>query len=328
MASASPGTRPAAISRSTVADTWSCVSVRPSSRVTTPGRGSAAASPAARAGAPPQPTAPRGDSRASSTRRGVITDEGKGASSAERVAATGGSGGRPVPLRTAVGPSLRVEPVARLDEEDVVRVQLYQVARVAAELEARGAVEGLVAPLRPDEEDRGAGAVLPPHHRVRAELLEVEAARVAAGRVGPVARLVLAGPRLVELTPVVVVARGHERLRVHLQRQVGRRREVEARRQARRGLAQPREGVVRGARVVQPLVVVDQVLVVDAERAGEAARRAELYARLDPPAVRVAGVAAVEAAEHEGRQAPPVVPLEAEERVAARREALRGPAAR
>ncbi len=48
--------------------------------------------------------------------------------------------------------ALQAEPVRRLDQKRVIRMQLEQIAVVAIRAEARGAGLELITPLRPDEE--------------------------------------------------------------------------------------------------------------------------------------------------------------------------------
>src|SRR5690606_558009 len=79
---------------------------------------------------------------------------------------------------------LRIQPVADLDHQYVVRAEVDEAAGVAAEVEAADAARGigaeglelLVAALLPDEEEGGAGAVLPAQHRVAAQRVDVEVA--------------------------------------------------------------------------------------------------------------------------------------------------------
>src|SRR4029079_5430958 len=77
----------------------------------------------------------------------------------------------------------------------------------------------LVTTLRPDDEQRRSGAILPARDDAGVEALLVE---VGVGRrtgVGAEARVVRARTRRGELAHVGEVARGDERLRVELQRQ-------------------------------------------------------------------------------------------------------------
>src|SRR5690606_7261303 len=120
------------------------------------------------------------------------------------------------------------DQVAQLDEEHVVRVDPEHVAELsdgagleggggetgAVGVEEEGLLDAAVARLRPDDEERRAGAVLPAQHGVGVERLEGE---VAAAGVGiEVAEVVGAGE---ELEAVVVPARGGE-LAVELEREV------------------------------------------------------------------------------------------------------------
>src|SRR6267143_3663035 len=74
------------------------------------------------------------------------------------------------------------EPVGSLDRDDVLRTAFEQRPEVAGEIEIAERV--LLAPaLLPDEEDRGAGPVLPTEHGVAQERAEVEV-RVADGEPG------------------------------------------------------------------------------------------------------------------------------------------------
>src|SRR5687767_1889721 len=68
-----------------------------------------------------------------------------------------------------------IEPVRRLDQERVVRVQCEQILEVPRSVERRGLVDVAEPALLPHEEDRRARAILPPHDRVRVQLLVVEA---------------------------------------------------------------------------------------------------------------------------------------------------------
>src|SRR4051812_49236603 len=84
-------------------------------------------------------------------------------------------------LRSSCEP-LAIDPVRHLHQEAVVRRQIEQVAKVAAE--AAGPLDSLgsLPALTPYQEERRARTVLPTEHDVRAELLEVESADVV--RVG------------------------------------------------------------------------------------------------------------------------------------------------
>src|SRR5687768_13437615 len=152
------------------------------------------------------------------------------------------------PLPTA---ALRIQPIAPLHEERVVRVIPERRGVVAAEVVAvvvaGVAPREVVAPaLLPYDEQGAAGAVLVAHHRVRAELAVVEAVEDAVrGAVLLEAARVVARARLVQLAMVGIRAAGHVRLAVELERQIGRRSEVDPRADADRRLVEAREGVVR-----------------------------------------------------------------------------------
>jgi hypothetical protein len=123
------------------------------------------------------------------------------------------------------------------------------VLEVAAEAEVVCLRVRRIPPLSPNQEHRRAGSVLPAQYRVRLELTEAESARIAPSRV----RLESAGvhrrPRILQLTPVGVVAIGCKWLRVHLKRQRRRRRKVEPCRHAARRLIEA--GDLTGVRVLR-----------------------------------------------------------------------------
>ena len=68
---------------------------------------------------------------------------------------------------------------------------LEQIAEVVREIEVARLAAGKLPALRPDEEDRRARPVLPPHDGVRSDLLEVESTRIGAGTI----RLEPSGPK-------------------------------------------------------------------------------------------------------------------------------------
>src|SRR5688572_19228274 len=80
--------------------------------------------------------------------------------------------------RYAAIPELPVNPIRCLYQENVLGGCPEEVAQVPAEVVASQRVGGPLAALGPDQEERRAGPVFPPHHQVRAELLEIEAPRV------------------------------------------------------------------------------------------------------------------------------------------------------
>src|SRR5690242_17456179 len=83
----------------------------------------------------------------------------------------------------AVNPRvLPIEPVRHLDQEGVERVRVEQIAQVAAEGARALRPNHVLAALRPYQEDRRAGLVLPAQHRVGVELLEVEPAGMVGDR--------------------------------------------------------------------------------------------------------------------------------------------------
>src|SRR5688572_22293019 len=96
----------------------------------------------------------------------------------------------------------QAHPPARLHQEGIRRVRPEQVFHVAPQLERATVDALLLAALRPDEEERRARAILPPHDRVRPELLRVEPPRVLLEGERTVAVVVVVGARIGELTPV------------------------------------------------------------------------------------------------------------------------------
>ncbi len=80
-----------------------------------------------------------------------------------------------VALRTGDAPEpirLSIQPVGHLDEERVVGVQPEQVAIITGPRAAWPLVCRILPFMSPDREERGSGAILPAHDRVRPELLE------------------------------------------------------------------------------------------------------------------------------------------------------------
>src|SRR5687767_11885398 len=97
-----------------------------------------------------------------------------------------------------ISQELGIKPVARLDKERVVRVRLEQIPEIPSEAEITRPAIRERSPLLPHEEQRRPRPVLPPHNRVRPELLHVEPARISACRVRPVAIGVALGARIRE----------------------------------------------------------------------------------------------------------------------------------
>src|SRR5207249_9047045 len=70
--------------------------------------------------------------------------------------------------------ALPVDPVGCLHEERVLGMQVEEVTEVAAHRPWPFGAVALLPPLRPDEEQSGAGSVLPAQHGGRVERLLVE----------------------------------------------------------------------------------------------------------------------------------------------------------
>src|SRR5205823_13304046 len=103
----------------------------------------------------------------------------------------------------------------------------------------------LGARLGPHEEERRPRTVLPAQYGARVELFLVESLQRRGARVWTKARVVRRGAGVGQLARVEVLPRRHERLRVQLQRKVGRHRVVETSREAEQVLVEVREDVVR-----------------------------------------------------------------------------------
>src|SRR2546426_4939059 len=170
--------------------------------------------------------------------------------------------------RAVEGRGLKAQPVVELHQEDVGRgIEQHLVTEIMSEVE-RG-VEKIDEPrLAPDEEQRGAGPVLPAQHRVRAEraeaavgVRELEAVGrrdrgrrvhgvhgrsrvVGDGRgVVPSIQVEAEGTRRLELLEVLVAPREGEWLRVQLEAERWREGEVQAGRQVELALAELPEDV-------------------------------------------------------------------------------------
>src|SRR2546428_2770778 len=104
-----------------------------------------------------------------------------------------------------------LQPVGHLEQERVVRVGVEQVTEVAGERLRALRRRGVLPPLVPHEEQGRARAILPPHHQVGPELLEVELAG-ARHRIRLVAVVVRRGARLRQLAHVRVRDRKSTRL--------------------------------------------------------------------------------------------------------------------
>src|SRR5437868_15068380 len=76
--------------------------------------------------------------------------------------------------------ALPVDPVGRLHEKRVLRMQIEEVTEVAAHRPRSFGAVAKLPPLRPDKEEGRPGQVLPTQHGSRVELLVVE----SAGRKG------------------------------------------------------------------------------------------------------------------------------------------------
>src|SRR5215510_1359182 len=111
-----------------------------------------------------------------------------------------------------------IEPVAQFDEKHVARRRGEDAAEVATEVEP-SLIDGVLAPLLPDDEEGGAWLVLPAQHVGRPERTEVEVG-IRAVRVRLVAILVAIRAAVDQLLERVVIARRRERLRVHLDREL------------------------------------------------------------------------------------------------------------
>ncbi len=194
---------------------------------------------------------------------------------------------------------LRIYPVRYLHEESIVRMCIEHIPKIAAEPELiRRAVHRPA--LLPHEEDRRARAILPAHHCIRPELLEVESAGipVAGERLEPVVVILRAG--VIHLLPVGVVTVRDEGRTIELERESRRRGVVEPRRHADRFLIESRERVMSSigpahTEVRSPLRIVDVAAVVQSDRCGKLRAELEARLRIDPPSVRIAFVTAVAA---------------------------------
>src|SRR6266702_6217351 len=107
--------------------------------------------------------------------------------------------------------ALPVDPVRCLHEERVLRMQVEEVTEVAAHRPQPFGAVAMLAPLRPDKEESGAGSVLPTQHGSRVERLLVEP--VGGGRVRLVTIVVGGGAGIGELAHNWERALTDERLR-------------------------------------------------------------------------------------------------------------------
>src|SRR6266568_814909 len=86
-----------------------------------------------------------------------------------------GDAGTKQPCRQAdVKRALAVQPIRGLHEERVPRVGIEQPIEVSRDIAGTHRRLEVVASLTPDQKQRRAGPVLPPHHQVRVEELGVE----------------------------------------------------------------------------------------------------------------------------------------------------------
>src|SRR5258706_13260383 len=83
--------------------------------------------------------------------------------------------------QAAVKRALVVQPIRDLYEERVPRVGIEQPMEVTRSIAGAHRRLEVVTSLTPDQKQRRAGPVLPPHHQVRVEELGVEVARHDAG---------------------------------------------------------------------------------------------------------------------------------------------------
>src|SRR5205085_6584735 len=113
--------------------------------------------------------------------------------------------------------ALPVDPVGRLHEKRVLRMQIEEVTEVAAHGPRSFGAVAKLPPLRPDKEESRPGQVLPTQHGSRVELLVVESAGRKRKRF--VASCERCGARVRELAWVRIGPLADERLRVQLQRE-------------------------------------------------------------------------------------------------------------
>src|SRR5688572_28636790 len=175
--------------------------------------------------------------------------------------------------RMARGLRSEGEPLAELDEEDVVGGDVEGLPQAAPEREAVSRPQRFVAArLRPDQVDEGAGAVFPARDEGRVELAHVEIGlrELVVGKAVPVLveQVALAdetgaaakrreavaeggGARDRDALQVLVPSARREGRAVVLQGDVGRDREVETYGERAVVLAQPPEDVPRGPAEVE-----------------------------------------------------------------------------
>src|SRR6267378_2424806 len=196
---------------------------------------------------------------------------------------------------------LSVEPVRRLDQERVPRIGLEQLLEVPRHIPGSLRRLKVVPPLIPDQEQRRPRAILPPHHEIRVEELDVEIAGRCPGK-GLEAVAVAGGPwRARKLAEVGPASFAHEWGGVHLDRQGRCGGVVDPERHRCGQLIEVREQVMRSGPVrdrVQVLRAVDVVRRAEAQGAPELRRHAHVDLWIDVERLRMTALALEVVYEH------------------------------